>query len=77
MTGIRLAASNDPVDAAWAAFDAAAIRFKRMYDRVERLSIDHERAARMEAAQEVARLWDEWRALYLAASGDDEPRPAA
>ena len=74
---------HDPDDAAGtlelqkigAAFDAAAIRFHRMYSRADALHDgDADRAARMKAAEDVARLWDEWRKLFL---GDDEPRPAA
>lgn len=71
---IRLAADNSPVEVAWAAFDAAAIRFHRMYATRDPMhdSAEH-RAERMALAQDVAKLWDEWRALFLG----DEPRPAA
>jgi hypothetical protein len=31
---------------------------------------------RMEASQDVVRLWDTWRELFLTNNGD-EPRPAA
>ena len=73
---IRLASSQTPVEAAWAAFDAAAIRFHRMYAKADNLhDTDGDRATRMAAAQEVARLWEEWRALYLTEGA--EPRPAA
>ncbi len=66
---IRVVASNSPIDAAWAAFDAAAIELNRMY-RFPRASEANERRVK---AQEVLRLWDAWRALFLG----DEPRPAA
>jgi hypothetical protein len=74
---IQVVASNAPVDVAWAAFDRAAIRFHRMYSRLDPRfpDDDADRAERMKAAQEVATLWDEWRKLFL---GDDaDPRPAA
>lgn len=72
---IRLAADNTPVEAAWAAFDHAAIVFNRLY-RDDNLIPDNAdaRARRMKQAEEVLRLWSAWRALYLA---DDSPRPAA
>lgn len=76
MTGIRVIASNDPVDAAFAAFDAAAIRFHRMYGKAQIDDSPEERAERMRAGQEVVRLWDEWRELFLSVGGED-PRPAA
>lgn len=72
---IHVVASNSPVEVAWAAFDTAAIRFHRMYAQADATQdTDTDRARRMAAAQDVARLWDEWRKLFL---GDDEPRPAA
>lgn len=74
---IRLAVENTPVEAAWAAFDAAAISFHALYGAaadMERADTPEARGARMKAAQEVVRLWDEWRALFLA---EDDPRPAA
>ncbi|QQV76506.1 hypothetical protein H5J25_13735 [Sphingomonas aliaeris] len=72
---IRLAADNTPVEAAWAAFDHAAIVFNRLY-RDDNLITDsaEARGRRMKQAEEVLRLWNAWRALYL---GDDSPRPAA
>lgn len=73
---IRLAVDNSPVEAAWAAFDAAAIAFHAQYRAVayRREDTPEMRAARMKAAQDVARLWDEWRALFLA---DGNPGDAA
>lgn len=73
---IRLAAENSPVEAAWAAFDTAAIAFYRMYGAVayNRDDAPEMRAARMKAAQDVVRLWDEWRVLFVA---EIDPRPAA
>jgi hypothetical protein len=74
---IRLAVENSPVEAAWAAFDAAAIAFHSQYAAASVMRVNDTAgasAARMKAAEEVARLWDEWRALFLAES---DPRPAA
>ena len=74
---IRLAVENTPVEAAWAAFDAAAISFHALYGAaadVEREDTPEARSARMKAAQEAARLSDEWRSLFLA---ENDPRPAA
>jgi hypothetical protein len=78
---MRLAVENTPAEAAWAVFDAAAIAFHRMYGDAANVAAEpglsegpEGRAQRMKAAEEVARLWDEWRALFLADSG---PRPAA
>lgn len=69
---VHLASSTSPVDLAWSAFDTAAIRLHRMYSRSD-ADAPEQRAARLELAQEVSKLWDEWRALFTA----DEPRPAA
>lgn len=74
---IRLAVENSPAEAAWAAFDTAAISFHAQYAaacEMDDIDTVQARAARMKAAQEVARLWDEWRALFLA---EQDPRPAA
>lgn len=71
---VHLVSTTSPVDAAWAAFDAAAIRLHRMYADGRLGDPDELRAERMALSQEVSRLWDEWRSLYL---GTDEPRPAA
>lgn len=74
---IRLAVENSPAEAAWAAFDAAALSFYAMYGSAADMRVSdtaEARAARMKAAHDVARLWDEWRGLYLA---DVDPRPAA
>lgn len=71
---IRLAVENSPVEAAWAAFDAAAIAFHAMYGAAAdtgREDTAEARAARMKAAKEVSRLWDEWRALFLADAGPE------
>ncbi|KQO13256.1 hypothetical protein [Sphingomonas sp. Leaf242] len=66
---IRLATTTSPVDLAWAAFDAAALRFHYMYRHID-LTTDTpaDSAARQRLAGETARLWDEWRKLFL---GDD------
>ncbi|MGA1800216.1 hypothetical protein VH567_15705 [Sphingomonas sp. 4RDLI-65] len=66
---IRLAATTPPVDLAWAAFDAAALRFQHMYRHID-LATDTpaDSAVRQRLAGETARLWDEWRKLFL---GDD------
>lgn len=73
---LTLAASNSPVEAAWAAFDTAAIRLHRLYGRDDfTLDTPEQRERRQRAAQEVVRLWDEWQKLFL---GDQpDPRPAA
>jgi len=73
---IRVVASNDPVDVAWAAFDAAAISFHSLYSAaadMDRDDTEVARRARFEAAQDVVRLWDE----FLRLSVGDEPRPVA
>jgi hypothetical protein len=71
-----IAASNSPEQVAWAAFDDAALRLHRMYATADlSTGSDADRARRLQMAIEVARLWDEWRELFLA--GGDEPRPAA
>lgn len=76
MSGIQLAASNSPVDVAWLAFDRAALRMHRLYANASSVpDTPEERERRMQAGQEVVRLWDEWRTLYL--RDGDEPRPAA
>lgn len=73
---IQLAASNSPVDAAWAAFDTAALRLHAMYqDGSPTWDSPAESAARRELAEEVVRLWDEWRTLFVGSEPD--PRPAA
>ncbi len=61
-------ASNTPAEAAWAAYDAAAIALHSLYAaaaEMDREDSPAERVARMRAGQEVVRLWDEWRALFL------------
>lgn len=73
---IRLAVSNSPVDAAWAEFDTAAILLHRMYANAGPTDTPADRMMRMEASQDVVRLWDTWRDLFLTINGD-EPRPAA
>lgn len=76
---IRVVASNSPVEAAWAAFDAAALSFHALYGAAadsEREDTAQTRAIRMKAAQEVVGLWDDFRNLYLADAGHD-PMPAA
>lgn len=72
---IRLAADNSMVAVAWAAFDRAAIALNRIY-RDEALDDDtaDARAVRMAKAEEVLRLWNAWRALFL---NDGDPRTAA
>jgi TorA maturation chaperone TorD len=71
---IRLVAERGPVDIAWDAFDAAAIMLNRMYAEVDPKSdTADERAARCEAAQQVAHLWQEWQALFLGASVSPVP----
>lgn len=66
---IRLAASNSPVEAAWAAFDDAAIELHRLYRAAERLpETAAARAYRMERSIRVVKLWDAWRALFLGAT---------
>lgn len=66
---IHLAVENSPIDAAWAAFDAAAIRLNRMY---AECSPDWDTPAEVEARRqlsiEVVRLWSAFQALFL---GDD------
>ena len=67
---IRLAVENSPTDVAWRAFDKAALALHQRYaaDACRSSGMSPpERTARMRAAQEVVRLWDEWRALFLAA----------
>ena len=72
---IRLAIENTPASVAWAAFDAAAIRYHRGYAAVgESTDTEEARARRMKDAEELVRLWDEWRALFDA---ENEPKPAA
>lgn len=72
---ITLATTTSPIDAAWAAFDAAAIAMHRMYRNADQATDTPDaRAMRMAKAEEVLRLWNAWRALFLA---DAEPRPAA
>ena len=63
---IHLAATTSPVDLAWAAFDAAALRFQYMYRDID-LTTDTpaDSAVRQRLAGETARLWDEWRTLFL------------
>ncbi|MBM7405667.1 MULTISPECIES: hypothetical protein [Sphingomonas] len=65
---IRLAVENSSVEAAWAAFDAAALALHARYSAAERGTADtaQARTARMQAAQEVARLWDRFMELFLA-----------
>lgn len=66
---IRLAAATSPVDLAWAAFDASALRLNHLYRIVDlRTDTPSDRAQRMTLAIETARLWDDWRKLFL---GDD------
>ncbi len=71
---MRLAVENTPAEVAWAAYDAAAIALHALYAAaadMDREDTSAERAARMKAGQEVVRLWDEWRALFL---GEQRPR---
>ena len=69
-----LTSNNSPIDMAWSAFDAAAIELHRMYPGVDPAKdTSAERARRMERAEDVLRLWNAWRALFLG----DETRPAA
>lgn len=73
---LTLAATSTPDEVAWAAFDAAAMTFQRMYQLADPMTdTEAERARRRAASLEVARLWDEWRTLFLADA--PEPRPAA
>lgn len=73
---IQLAASNSPVDAAWAAYDAAAIRLHVMHQRAAKAPDTMAGLAeRRRLAIEVARLWKEFETLFNA--DDGEPRPAA
>ncbi|ALJ15336.1 hypothetical protein [Sphingopyxis macrogoltabida] len=65
---IRLVSESSPVEIAWANFDAAAIRLQLKYQERPLLDTPEKVADRMAAAQEAARLWDEWRALFLAPS---------
>jgi len=69
---IRLAAATSSVDLAWAAFDAAALRLNYLYRLVD-LTTDTpaDRAQRMKLAGETARLWDEWRKLFLGEESGD------
>lgn len=63
---IRLATVTDPVDLAWAAFDAAALRLHYLYGTIDLITdTPDDRAQRMKLAIEVARLWNEWRKLFL------------
>ena len=72
---IHIAASNSPVEIAWAAFDAAAIRLNELYARADGVpDTPAERKARYDLSLEVVRLWNEFRILLV---GDDDPRPAA
>lgn len=73
---IRLAADNSPEEAAWAAFDAAALRLHAAYRCADPRREDSSgiRAERKELAIEAVHLWAEWRDLFL---GGDAPRPAA
>jgi len=71
---MHLAFEQSPVDAAWAAFDAAAIRLNRMYAECSPdWDTPEETTARRELSIEVVRLWNEFRTLLV---GQD-PRPAA
>ncbi len=71
---IRLAATTAPVDLAWAAFDAAALRLNLVYRTVDlRTDTPTDRAKRMALAIETTRLWNEWRELFLG----DEPGDVA
>lgn len=72
---MHLAVENSPVEAAWAAFDTAALRLHALYqDGSPTWDSPAESDARRELAQEVARLWKEWQALFL---GDDAGPGAA
>ncbi len=63
---IRLAAVTSSVDLAWAAFDAKALLLNHIYRTVDlRTDTPADRAQRMKLASETARLWDEWRKLFL------------
>ena len=71
---IRLAATTAPVDLAWAAFDAAALRLNHIYRTVDLLTdTPADRTQRMTLAMEAAQLWNEWRDMFLS----DEPGDAA
>ena len=66
---IQLAVENSRVAVAWAAFDNAAMAFHAMYGvaaDMDEEDTPEDRLRRMEAAQRVVRLWDEWRTLFLA-----------
>lgn len=72
---MHLAVENSPVEAAWAAFDTAALRLHALYQEGNPTwDSPAESEARRELAHEVSRLWREWQALFLA---DDDTRPAA
>lgn len=72
---IRLAFEQTPVEAAWAAYDAAAIRLHSMH---QQAAFEPDTMAgsadRRELALEVARLWKEFEALF---SGEPGPGEAA
>lgn len=69
---IRLAAATSPVDLAWAAFDAKALRLNHIYRTVDLLTdTPADRAQRMKLAIETAQLWDEWRKLFLGNDSGD------
>lgn len=76
MSPFRVVASNSPEDAAWAAFDAAALRMHMLYAEATRDCSDttERRKERLDAATDAARLWDEWRDLFL---NEDDPNPGA
>lgn len=72
LRAVKLVAENSPVEIAWANFDAAAIRLNLKYQERPLLDTPEKVADRMAAAQDAARLWDEWRALFLASPNPED-----
>ncbi|ALJ14092.1 hypothetical protein [Sphingopyxis macrogoltabida] len=69
---MRLAYEQSPVEAAWAAFDAARIRLHAMYDfAVEEADTMAGSADRCKLAIEVWRLQKEFEALLAADTGPE------
>jgi len=72
---IQLAATSSPVEVAWAAFDAAAIRLNAIYaDASTDWDSPAEHRERFELAMETVRLWKAFSDLFLA---DETPGSAA
>lgn len=73
---IRLAATSSPVEIAWAAFDAAALRLNHIYAEIASgRDVASDAKARFELALEVVRLWVVFRDLF--AENDGTPGDVA